>query len=70
MAIAWLLAKPYVSNVIIGANKIHQLEDNLGAADLVLDKKDVQVLDELTAPAVGSPASAPREKASLSPAHF
>lgn len=29
VALAWLLAQPGVSSVIIGANKMSQLEDNL-----------------------------------------
>ena len=36
VAIAWLLARNAVTSVIIGATKRHQLDDNLGAADLTL----------------------------------
>jgi aryl-alcohol dehydrogenase-like predicted oxidoreductase len=49
IAIAWVLSKPFVSSVIIGANNIDQLEDNLGAADLNLEQEDIRRLDELTA---------------------
>jgi len=31
MSIAWLLAKPYVTSVLIGASRRSQIEDNLGA---------------------------------------
>jgi L-glyceraldehyde 3-phosphate reductase len=31
MSIAWLLAKPYVTSVLIGASRWEQIEDNLGA---------------------------------------
>ncbi len=31
MSIAWLLAKPYVTSVLIGASRWPQIEDNLGA---------------------------------------
>lgn len=31
LAIAWLLAKPYVTSVLIGASRWSQIEDNLGA---------------------------------------
>jgi L-glyceraldehyde 3-phosphate reductase len=31
MSIAWLLAKPYVTSVLIGASRWGQIEDNLGA---------------------------------------
>lgn len=51
VALAWLLAKPVVHSVIIGASKPAQLEDNLGAADLVLSAEEVARLDELGAPA-------------------
>ncbi|MBF0566302.1 MAG: aldo/keto reductase [Nitrospirae bacterium] len=49
LAIAWLLEKPHVSTVIIGANNLAQLEDNLKAADLVLLPEDMRDLDALTA---------------------
>src|SRR5262249_38817222 len=45
IAIAWLLAKPVVSSVIIGASKSHQLEDNLKAVDLKLSVAEVAELD-------------------------
>ena len=31
VALAWLLAKPFVTSVIIGAKRIEQLDDNLAA---------------------------------------
>jgi aryl-alcohol dehydrogenase-like predicted oxidoreductase len=51
VAIAWLLAKTHVATVLIGANKMAQLEDNLGAADIQLTADEVTGLDKLTAPA-------------------
>ena len=48
VAIAWILAKDYASTVIIGANKIHQLDDNLGSVNVKLDEDDVKELDDLT----------------------
>ncbi len=50
IAIAWLLAKPVVSSVIVGASKLHQLEDNLKAADVKLSDSEVAELDAITAP--------------------
>jgi len=50
VAIAWVLSKPFVSSVLIGANTMQQLEDNLGAADLKLRKEDLATLDESTTP--------------------
>jgi aryl-alcohol dehydrogenase-like predicted oxidoreductase len=48
IAIAWLLAKDAVTSVILGASKLHQLEDNLGAADLVLEPGELEELDAAT----------------------
>jgi aryl-alcohol dehydrogenase-like predicted oxidoreductase len=56
IAIAWVLTKPWVSSVLLGANKLAQLEDNLGAANLALRPEDVAALDEFTAPARIYPA--------------
>ncbi len=50
VAIAWILTKPFISSVIIGANKMHQLEDNLGSVNLKLSVQEVEQLNELTAP--------------------
>ncbi|MEA5505791.1 aldo/keto reductase [Halotia wernerae UHCC 0503] len=50
VAIAWILTKPFISSVIVGANKMHQLEDNLKAADLTLSTAEIHQLDTLTAP--------------------
>lgn len=50
VALAWILTKPFISSVIVGANKMQQLEDNLGAAQLKLSQQEVERLDELTAP--------------------
>jgi len=41
VALAWLLAKPHVTSVIIGAKRIDQLEDNLGAANVVLTDEEL-----------------------------
>jgi aryl-alcohol dehydrogenase-like predicted oxidoreductase len=50
VALAYLLGRPAVSSVIIGARTETQLADNLGAADLVLTADDLRRLDELSAP--------------------
>src|SRR5262245_14988525 len=50
VAIAWLLAKPVVASVIIGASKMHQLEDNLRAIKTTLDEAEIAEIDALTAP--------------------
>ena len=56
IAIAWLLAKPLVGSVILGASKPSQLEDNLRATDIALSPSELATLDEITAP----PALYPR----------
>jgi aryl-alcohol dehydrogenase-like predicted oxidoreductase len=45
VALAWLLAKPAVSSVILGASKLKQLDDNLAAADVKLSPQEVSDLD-------------------------
>jgi aryl-alcohol dehydrogenase-like predicted oxidoreductase len=49
VALAWLLSRPQVSTVIIGARTPAQLEDNLGAAQLELNQEELKVLDEVSA---------------------
>ncbi len=55
IALSWVLAKRFVTSVLVGANSIDQLEENLGAADLLIAEEDMKALDELTAPAVPYP---------------
>ncbi len=50
VALAWLLAKPHVTSVLVGASKMSQLEDNLRAADLTLSSEERQELDRITSP--------------------
>jgi len=49
VALAWLLAKPHVMSVLIGAKTVEQLDDNLAAADLQLTADDMARLDEVSA---------------------
>ena len=50
IALAWLLAKPHVSTILLGASKLSQLDNNLGAANVTLSPQEVADLDRLTAP--------------------
>ena len=50
VAIAWLLTRPAVTSVLVGATKLSQLEDNLLAANLMLTQDELKTLDELTRP--------------------
>jgi len=55
IALAWLLARQGVTSVIIGANTMEQLEDNLGAADLKLSAEEIRKLSDITAPEIMYP---------------
>ncbi|PTY37608.1 alcohol dehydrogenase [Saccharospirillum sp. MSK14-1] len=48
LALAWCLKNPNVSTVILGASRLEQLEDNLGALDAVA-KLDTAVMDRIDA---------------------
>ena len=46
IALAWLLAqKPWIVP-IPGTTKLHRLEENLGAADIILSQKDTQQITQ------------------------
>ena len=49
VALAWLLSRPQVSTVIVGAKTAAQLEDNLGAGKVRLSADDLKTLDEVSA---------------------
>jgi aryl-alcohol dehydrogenase-like predicted oxidoreductase len=51
VALAWVLSKPFVSSILLGANKFAQLEDNLGSAELKLSNEELATLDEFSTPA-------------------
>ncbi len=48
IALAWLLEKPVVTSIIIGARNLKQLEDNCAAIDLKLTAEDMRALDEVS----------------------
>lgn len=49
VALAYVLAKPFVTSVIIGAKRMEQLKDNLSAAELKLSAEEMKKLDEASA---------------------
>ncbi len=49
IALAWLLVKPVVTSVIIGAKNSKQLEDNIAAVDVHLTEEEITALDEVSA---------------------
>lgn len=48
LALAWLLHQQVVTSVIIGANKIEQLEDNLKSIDVTFTSEELKQLDEIS----------------------
>ncbi|MDI6028660.1 aldo/keto reductase [Corticibacterium sp. UT-5YL-CI-8] len=49
VALGYVLAKPFVMSVIIGASRLDQLEQNLAATGLELDAEDIARLDKVSA---------------------
>lgn len=50
VALAWTLAKPGVTSVVVGARTTDQLRQNLAAADLTLTDEEIARLDDVSAP--------------------
>jgi aryl-alcohol dehydrogenase-like predicted oxidoreductase len=48
VALAWLLAKPVVTSIIIGAKRLDQLKDNLASVELKLTADEIKQLDEVS----------------------
>ena len=48
LALAWLLHQEAVSSVIVGARKLDQLQDNLGAVDVEFTADELARLDEVS----------------------
>jgi len=48
VALGYVLAKPFVMSVIIGASRMEQLEQNLASVNLTLDADDLARLDEVS----------------------
>src|SRR3984957_2706457 len=55
LSLAWLLAKPVVTSVIIGAKRLDQLQDNLAAVELTLTEDELSKLEEVSALAAEYP---------------
>ena len=49
IALAWLLAKSFVTTVIIGAKSMDQLRDNIDSTRVRLDDVEIKQLDEISA---------------------
>jgi aryl-alcohol dehydrogenase-like predicted oxidoreductase len=55
VALAWLIHKPQVTSVILGARTVEQLDDNLKGATVKLSAEDLKRLDDASAFEVGYP---------------
>ncbi len=49
IALAWVLQKPFVMSVIIGAKTTEQLADNLAATEITLSAAEMAALDKVSA---------------------
>jgi aryl-alcohol dehydrogenase-like predicted oxidoreductase len=56
IALAWLLHQPHVTSVIIGAKRVAQLDDNVGATEVTLTEDDLTALGAASALAPEYPA--------------
>lgn len=71
VALAWILARPFVTSVIIGAKRVEQLDQNLNAVELQLDAEDMARLDEVSALDAEYPGwMLPRQNAARRPQPF
>ena len=48
VALAWIIAKDFITAPIIGANSVEQLEENVGALEVKLDEDEIKRLDEVS----------------------
>jgi aryl-alcohol dehydrogenase-like predicted oxidoreductase len=48
IALAWLLTRPFVSSVIIGAKSMEQLRDNIASTSVELTEAELKSLDEVS----------------------
>jgi aryl-alcohol dehydrogenase-like predicted oxidoreductase len=57
VALAWVQAKPGVDSTIIGVRTMAQLEQNVAALDVILNKIQVEALDRVSTPTLSFPMS-------------
>jgi diketogulonate reductase-like aldo/keto reductase len=55
VALAWLLTRPTVSSIVIGARTDEQLADNLKAAELTLAAEEIARLEQVSRPTLVYP---------------
>ena len=49
IALAWLLSRPVVTSVLVGAKRRTQLDDNLAAIDITLTDEELKAIDKVSA---------------------
>ena len=57
VALSWLLGRPEVTSIIVGARTVAQLDENLAALDVHLLPEDLSELDKASVPDWGYPQS-------------
>jgi aryl-alcohol dehydrogenase-like predicted oxidoreductase len=50
LALAWVLRQPGVSSAIIGASRPEQIDENVQAAEIVLEQSALQQIEAITGP--------------------
>ncbi|MEC0177539.1 aldo/keto reductase [Paenibacillus favisporus] len=50
LSLAWLMGRPAISTVIVGATRTSQLEDNLRSVEMTLSAETIQELDRISEP--------------------
>jgi len=50
LSLAWLMGRPTVSTVIVGATRVEQMDDNLRSIELALDAETLEELDTISEP--------------------
>lgn len=50
IALAWVMSRPGVASTLIGVRNLDQLEGNCSAANITLDKEEIDALNQLSTP--------------------
>ena len=50
IALAWLLSKPVITAPIVGATKLHHLDDAIAAINVKLSAEEIAALEQSYAP--------------------
>jgi aryl-alcohol dehydrogenase-like predicted oxidoreductase len=53
LALAWVLSNPAVSVGVVGARDVHEIEDNVEAVEITLDRDDLAEIDQIMTGASG-----------------